>query len=486
MPAVAYNCLKIRKRIAVESPSNIKSVFNSQKNYKYSARSTDAKYRLGKLKMFRDLMVTRREDICKALREDFNKPEVETDLTEILPVISMINLLEKKLSKWMKDEKVKTPLLFTGTKSWIRREAKGNCLIISPWNYPFQLTVYPILTAFSAGNTCIVKPSEYTPSTNKIIIELCSKVFSPDEVSIFEGEANVSKELLELPFDHIFFTGSTGVGKVVMDAAAKSLASVSLELGGKSPCVMDRDIDLETMCRRVAWGKLVNSGQTCVAPDYLIVYESELEKVVEALKRSVNDFYPTSNFQENKDYSQIITERHGERLKNMVDEALSDGAKLHLGGGYNARVMEPTVISNVTNNMKVMEEEIFGPVLPIVTVKSEDEILDFINSKDNALGIYVFSKSEQFIEKVLSNTSTGGVTVNDTLLNVGHPHLPFGGAGKSGIGKYHGKFGFDEFSNLRPVLKRNLDIGTSFFYPPYPQKKGSIVSFLIKKLSKLF
>ncbi len=466
---------------------NFKNVFEKQREFKWELKKTSHSYRISKLKRFKEALLERKTEVANAIRDDFGKPQVETDLTEIMPVLSMINLMEKNLGSWMKDEKVKAPLLFKGTSSWVRKEGRGNCLIISPWNYPFQLTVYPLLTAFAAGNTCIVKPSEFTPHTNSITRKLCERVFSPEEVSFFEGDSELSTELLKLPFDHIFFTGSTPVGKIVAEAAAKNLASVSLELGGKSPCVIDRISDLEKRCEKIAWGKLVNGGQTCVAPDYLVVYKDQLEGVVSCLKNNIKGFYNES-YEESKDYCRIITDRHGKRLGDLVADAVSKGAELAWGGKYHAqtRTMEPTILLNVNKEMKIMQEEIFGPVLPIFAADSREEMLDFVNDFDNPLSFYVFTDNKEFENYFLENTYSGGATINDTLIGVGHPYLPFGGAGKSGIGKYHGKYGFDEFSNLRSVTKRKSDLGATYFYPPYDEKKEGIVNSLLTKLSKIF
>ena len=466
---------------------NFKNVFEKQREFKWELKKSDHSYRISKLKQFKEALLERKTEVAKAIREDFGKPQVETDLTEIMPVLSMINLMEKNLASWMKDEKVKAPLLFKGTSSWVRKEARGNCLIVSPWNYPFQLTVYPLLTAFAAGNTCVVKPSEFTPHTNKITRALCEAVFTTEEVAFFEGGSELSTELLKLPFDHIFFTGSTPVGKIVAEAAAKNLASISLELGGKSPCVIDRVNDLEEMCEKIAWGKLVNGGQTCVAPDYLVVYKDQLDSVVSCLKKNIKSFYNES-YEVSNDYCRIITPRHGERLARLVEDAHKKGAELALGGKYHhkKRVMEPTVLINVTKDMEVMQEEIFGPILPIFAAESKEEMLQFVNSFDNPLAFYVFTEDKSFENYFLENTYSGGATINDTLIGVGHPYLPFGGAGKSGIGKYHGKYGFDEFSNLRSVTKRKSDLGTTYFYPPYSEKKEGIVDSLLRKLTKIF
>ncbi len=461
--------------------------FSAQKAHKYKVRNSSASYRLGKLRKFKKLLISKKDEIAAALSKDFHKPLVETDLTEIMPVISMINLLEKKLPLWMSDKKESSPLLFKGSKNWVRREGKGNCLILSPWNYPFQLAIYPVLTAFAAGNTSILKPSEYTPETNKVVIDLLSSVFTSNEVVVFEGDAKASTELLKLPFDHIFFTGSTPVGKIVMEAASKNLSSVALELGGKSPVFVDRKINLDKAAKKIMWGKFVNGGQTCVAPDYVLIHKDDESEFVEACKKYLKEFYG-EEVEHSEDYNYIITDRHGERLKKLVDQAIEAGAKLECGGEYIAdkRILHPTILTNIDKKMDVMEDEIFGPVLPIVNYTNIDEAIDFINDYDNALAMYIFSDSKSSMNKLMESTSNGGVTINDVLLAVGHPTLPFGGAGKSGLGRYHGEYGFEEFSHLRSVMRRDIDLGTSYFYPPYTEKKAGIVNSLLEKFGSLF
>jgi aldehyde dehydrogenase (NAD+) len=466
----------------------IDAAFELQKSHKIAMKNTSIAYRIGKLKEIKREIVNQKQAICEAIHKDFHKPAVEVELTEVMPVISMINLAESKLSSWAADHKIKTPLLFKGSKSWVRYEGKGNVLVISPWNYPFQLNLYPILTSFMAGNTTICKPSEFTPHTNKIIVDICAKVFTPEEVQFFEGEVDVSTKLLDLPFDHIFFTGSTNVGKVVMAAAAKHLASVGLELGGKSPAVLDKGCDIGSAAKKIAWGKLVNGGQTCVAPDYLLVNKEEEAAVVDALITHINVFYEGNDWKSAKDYNHIITKRHAQRLNDLIQDAVEKGAKIAFGGEFHAeeKVLSPTILTGVTKEMKVMQEEIFGPILPVVAKETLKEKVEFINSYDNALAMYVFSESQDNINYCMDNTYNGGVTVNDCLIAVGHPMLPFGGAGKSGIGRYHGKYGFEEFSNLRPVMRRDLDLGTSYFFPPYTEKKTKIVKNLLDKFNGLF
>jgi len=460
--------------------------FEKQKEFKYQLRNTDSSYRLNKLKKFKQLVLDKKVEINSALCADFNKPSIETDLTEIMPIISMINLLEKELAKWMKPQKIKAPLLFKGTKSYVQPVSKGNCLVISPWNYPFHLNCYPILTGFAAGNTCMVKPSEYTPNTNKIVAQIFAEVFDEKEVSFFEGEVEVSNILLDLPFDHIFFTGSTAVGSIVMEKASKHLASVALELGGKSPCVVDVNTNIEEASKKIIWGKFINGGQTCVAPDYIVTYKECEEELINECKKRILEFFPKEDFETSEDYNHIITQRHADRLLGLVDNAKELGAKIHYGGELKGRVMYPTLLSDVNKDMKIMQDEIFGPLLPIVSFETKEEMLNYINDFDNALATYVFSDNDRFCADFINNTSSGGVTVNDVLVAVGHPLLPFGGAGKSGIGRYHGYYGFEEFSILKPVMQRNMDLGTSYFYPPYDEKKKGLVKTLLDKATGFF
>lgn len=462
------------------SLEQIDKAFELQKNYKYTLKNSSSAYRIGKLQLMKNKILELQSEIEQAMVDDFGKSKLESDLTEILPVIAMINQYSKKLKSWMKPKKVCGSLLFFGTKSYVSYEAKGNCLIISPWNYPFQLSIYPILTAFSAGNTVIIKPSEYTPATNKVLGKLISLVFKPEEVTMIEGEVEASTALLDKPFDHIFFTGSTPVGKIVMEKASKHLASVSLELGGKSPVFIDNRFPIDEAAKNIAWGKFVNSGQTCVAPDYILLPKGKVSEFVKHFKESLTAMYG-EDIGNNDDFCRIITERHGKRQKSLVDDAVSKGAKVELGGEYleNGKML-PTVLSNVTLDMEVMKDEIFGSVLPVVEYDSLEGAVDFINDFDNSLALYVFSYTKDVTEYVRKNTNSGGYSINETLLHVGHSNLPFGGAGKSGLGKYHGHYGFEELSNMRSVLHRKFKSGTEYFYPPYDSTKKSLTDKILK------
>jgi aldehyde dehydrogenase (NAD+) len=463
--------------------SVIKEIFERQKKHKNQLKQSSAYYRVEKLKKLKEAIIDKSDSIKKALFEDFKKPDIETDLTEILPVISALNLLIKELELWMLPEKVKTPLLFTGTSSEIRYEPKGNVLVISPWNYPFHLAIYPVMTSFAAGNTTILKPSEYTPQTNKIICEIFANIFSDLEVAIVEGEQNVSEELLTLSFDHIFFTGSCQVGQVVMKAATQNMCGVTLELGGKCPVIVDVDYDVKDVARKIVWGKFINAGQTCVAPDYVLIAEEIKEKFYSEIEKVIDELYSSAD-----DLAGIISEKHFKRLKDLISDAQAKGATLRVEGKIDEKNLKifPTVVVNTNQSMKISKEEIFGPILPIITVKNLDEMIHYVNQAPHPLASYIFSKNKKNIEKILNETNSGGVTINDVVLHIANPHLPFGGVGASGLGKYHGRFGFEELTHKRAVLKRDFNAGTQYFYPPFNDSKKSLVKNLLKKISSIF
>jgi aldehyde dehydrogenase (NAD+) len=463
----------------------INQVFLKQQLRKIEQKNTTFIYRRTKLLKFRSLLLSREAEVQSALMADFGKAALESTVTETMPIISMLNFHIKNLKKWMKPKKTAFSPLFLGTKSYTSFEGKGNCLILSPWNYPFNLSIYPVLTAFSAGNTVILKPSEYTPHTNKVIMDLFSVVFDEDEVCVIDGEVEASTLLLEKPFDHIFFTGSTPVGKIVMKKASEHLASVSLELGGKSPALIDKKYSVKESAEKIAWGKFVNAGQTCVAPDYVLVDPSQETSFINELKKSIKSFYGDEPIKSN-DYCQIITAKHGIRLQELVDDAIKLGAILHCGGHFDSvsRKFEPTVISNIPDDSMLMKEEIFGPILPIIRENSVSSMIDYVNRNDNPLALYVFSDDQDFIESVRRSTSSGGFSINETLLHLGNTDLPFGGAGKSGIGRYHSHHGFEELSNQRAVLHRKREYGLKSFYPPYTKEKERLLKFTFKYFSR--
>ncbi len=461
----------------------IKAAFESQQKYKFKAKNLTLSERLKKLARLKNEILRYQKSIQEALLADFGRGSVETDLIEIMPVLSEINHVSRHLKSWMSDEVVKTPALYTGTKSWVRYEGRGNCLLIGPWNYPFQLVIYPLVSAIAAGNTLIIKPSEFTPEINKVLKQLLSQVFEPHEVFLVEGDYKLANFLLDLPFDHIFFTGSTAVGKIVMEKAAKNLASVTLELGGKSPVIVDKNSNLDDAATKIAWGKYINAGQTCIAPDTLYIHQDVADIFVKKFKQVLARFSESNPDK----FTQIINQKHFSRLKTMLEEAKNAGAVVELGAGFNEseRRIEMTLLSGIPENCQMHKEEIFGPILPMKTFKKLNEVTVDVLKYGYPLALYIFSKNEDFIHSILENTCSGGVAINDVILQNANHNLPFGGVGHSGMGHYHGIWGFREFSHKRAVLKRKLDLGMQYFYPPYTDSKKKIIKSIFDKFSKL-
>lgn len=432
-------------------------------------------------------MFDRRDDIRAATYADFKKAPQETDLTEIKIVAEFADFAQKHVADWMAPETVDTPRTFVGTRSEIHYEPKGVVLIISPWNYPFTLTLAPLISALAAGNCAILKPSEYTPHSARLMREMIDELFDEREVALVEGDKTVAQELLKQPFDHIHFTGSPAVGRKVMKAAADHLTSVTLELGGKSPTIVDETADVADAARKIAWGKFTNTGQTCIAPDYVLVHERKHDALVEGLRQNIRSFYgPSAKAQRTSpDYARLVNDRHFKRVQSLYAEALDDGAHLAAGGDAAAdeRYFAPTLLTDVPRDTALMHEEIFGPILPILTYETLDDALDLINSKPNPLTLYLFTSSAATEEAVLQRTKAGNTCINDTLINYFNPYLPFGGAGHSGMGKSHGYFGFKAFSNERAVLRRTA--GSSIMkmlYPPYHTAKRKVIDWLVKYL----
>lgn len=444
--------------------------------------SEDRKARLVKL---RSWIQEHQQEIRDALKKDFKKPAIETDLSEIFPVTSEINHILKNLNSWMKPKSVPTPLAMLGTKAKIWYEPKGTSLIISPWNYPFNLTIGPLVSALAAGCTAIIKPSELSPATSNLIREMVQELFDPSEVLVILGEVDVSQKLLALPFDHIFFTGSPQVGKIVMKAAAEHLTSVTLELGGKSPAIVDDTADLNDAAGKIIWGKFVNCGQTCIAPDYILVPETHKERLIMEMKVFLQKFYDPQykGISKSGDYARIINKRHFTRIKNLLTDAIEKGATLEFGGNVEESDLffEPTILSRITSEMGVIQEEIFGPILPIVTYKNLEEAIELINSKPKPLALYYFGKDSSTSKKVLKETSSGNAVVNDCVLHFLHNELPFGGVNNSGLGKSHGYYGFLAFSNEKGVLQQRVGYNNvTLLRPPYGIKAKQIIASLIK------
>jgi aldehyde dehydrogenase (NAD+) len=447
-------------------------------------RTKPLAHRKEKLNRLRNWIHQNKSAIHQAMYDDFRKNPVEVDGIEIFHVLSEIKLAVSHLEEWAAAKKVDAPLTMLGTRSFIQYEPRGVCLIISPWNYPFSLAVGPLISAIAAGNAVVMKPSELTPNVSGLLARMVCEVFTDGSVAAFEGGPEISKQLLSLPFDHIFFTGSPAIGKIVMKAAAEHLTSVTLELGGKSPTIVTDSANINDAAERSAVAKFVNNGQTCVAPDYILVDEKIADKFMERfIQKTEKLFAQNGSFENSGNYCRIVNERHFNRLNEILQDALQRGATLRWGGKTNpeSRFMHPVVLTNVAPDARVMEEEIFGPIIPIVTYKKIEDAVAVINSKPKALALYVFTTSSKIRNLVLNQTSSGGVCINDCGIHFLHHNLPFGGVNNSGIGKSHGHFGFLAFSNEKPVLKQRSGFtSVKAFYPPYTAASKKLMDWFLK------
>ncbi len=467
---------------ATPRADRIPDLFHRLQANQAAVKRSTASQRAAKLERLRDAILQREQQICDALYADFRKAPMESQISELLPSLVELRDAIKHVHKWMRPAKVATPMTLVGTHSTIHYEPKGVVLLIGPWNYPFQLVIAPLVAAVAAGNCVVVKPSELTMHTSKLLVELIGSVFSDDEVAVVEGDHVETQQLLALPFDHFFFTGSTRVGRIVAEAAAKHLASSTLELGGKSPAVIDDSADMATTAKRLAWGKFVNSGQTCIAPDYILVSEHREQALVEALRAAIAELYGASEAdrKSSPDLCRIINTRNFDRLKKLLDDTISQGAKVELGGQTDAgeRYIAPTLLTKVRGDAPLMSEEIFGPILPILTYKNLDEVAAFITSRDKPLALYVFGEDKARVDAVIASTTAGGTCVNNTLIHFANHNLPFGGVGPSGSGNYHGWFGFKAFSHERAVLRQGRVDVASQLYPPYTKKVSRMLGWV--------
>lgn len=451
---------------------SINDIIRKQRICFQSGKTKSIEFRIEQLKTLKRAIQENTDSIVKALKKDLYKPELETYATEI-SIIREIDYALKHIKSWVKLKKVRLPLEQLPGTGYIYPEPLGVVLIIGPWNYPFQLVIAPLIGAIAAGNCVIVKPSEIAPNTSAVVSQIVQKYFDPTYIAVVEGGIDVSKQLLAEKFDHIFFTGGTAVGKIVMEAAAKHLTPVTLELGGKSPCIVDSDINLEHTARRIAWGKFINAGQTCIAPDYLLVNRQIKPQLLDSLQKVIKEFYGEDP-QQSSDYARIVNQKQFSRLA----ELLHDG-EIVIGGTTNSRdfYIAPTIIDRVSLEKPVMQEEIFGPILPIIEYSDLSEAIAIINEKPKPLALYLFSRNKDIQQRVLQETSSGGVCINDTVMQVGVSSLPFGGVGDSGIGRYHGKASFDTFSHEKSVLKKSFWLDLKWRYAPYAGKLD-----LIKRL----
>ena len=424
-----------------------------------------------------------RQQIIDTLYIDLGKPEPEVELAEIWYVLSEIKLARRKLSQWAKPKKVgtSTSTLFTAS-SYIHYEPKGVVLIIAPWNFPFNLAIGPLVSAIAAGNKVIIKPSELVKSTSELIERMVKEIFDPEYVTVFQGGVEISETLLELPFNHIFFTGSPTVGKKVMSKASNNLSSITLELGGKSPTIIDQTANLDLAVKKIIWGKFINAGQSCIAPDYILVQELIKEKFIQKIKDRLNFvFGKTAQEKElSPDYGRIVNKHHWKRLNKLLEIAHVEGANIVSGGDINElkNYIAPTILDNINPKMKLMGEEIFGPLLPIISYQSLEKCLSIINELPNPLALYIFSNSKHNIKEIIQKTSSGSVVINEVKTQFTNLKLPFGGVNHSGIGSSHGEFGFKSFSNYRSILKNGKWSIVVFTFPPYNGFKKKLIQFV--------
>ncbi len=464
------------------NPKRYAEVFERQRATALRLRTSTAEQRIAKLRKLRDAVLARADVWYQAGWADFKKPKAEVDLGEILPVVTEANDAIKHLSSWMKPTSVMPTLLMAGTSSQVKYEPRGRCLIISPWNYPVNLTFGPLVSAIAAGNTAIIKPSELTPNLSAAMARLVTELFSEDEVALFEGDAPVSQALLELPFDHIFFTGSPAIGKVVMAAAAKNLTSVTLELGGKSPTIVDQTADLDLAAQNITWGKFANAGQTCIAPDHVFIHRSVKDAFVQKAKALLEKGYGQDHGKTSQHFAHVVNARHTVRLKALLDDAKAKGATTLVGGVIDEadHFVAPTLLDNIAPGSKILQEEIFGPLLPLFTFDRLDEVIEKINAEPKPLALYIYSRDEDAIEKVLGQTTSGGACVNHAVVQFLHGNLPFGGIGNSGMGNAHGYYGFKAFSHERAIMRTQLKLAPMLFAPgPFNEKLRSVINSLM-------
>ncbi len=437
----------------------------------------DVKFRLEQLDILKDTIKKYEKDVLAALYQDLRKNEFEAYTTELGIVYESISYMKKHLQKWMEPRSVKTPIALMPSKSFIVQEPYGTVLIIAPFNYPFQLVMEPLLGAIIGGNCAVIKPSEATPNTTRVIAQIISEAFHPHYVRVVEGEKEETSLLIHAAFDFIFFTGSVNVGKIVMEAASKRLTPIALELGGKSPAIVDHTANLEIAAKRIVWGKFVNSGQTCIAPDYVLVEEKVKDKFIDLLQKTIQQFYG-SNPQESPDLGRIVNRNHFDRLQRMLDQ---EREQIIFGGDYDPEdlFIQPTLLKDIDFTSPSMQEEIFGPILPIISYQDLPATIRHIKKMPKPLAAYMFSEHERAQNYFLEELPFGGGCINDTITHAGSVHLPFGGVGNSGIGAYHGEASFLLFTHQKSILKKNTSIPVNIVFPPY-KNKVKLVRGLLK------
>lgn len=450
-------------------------LFSRHQETAQKLKTAPIEHRKKKLRAMKRWIFQNRQVLQEAVFEDLHKPAAELDVTEIYPLLAELRHAIHRVKRWAAPKPVEGGIAFLGTYSYIQTEPLGSSLIIAPWNYPLLLTLGPLVSAVAAGNTALIKPSEMSAATSAIVAKMVSELFDPNEICVIEGEVETTTHLLALPFDHIFFTGSPAIGKIVMAAAAKNLSAVTLELGGKSPTVVDETADVHDAARKISWGKWTNAGQTCVAPDYLFVHVTKKEQFLECLENELMHRYDDVC-----DYANIINEKHENRLQDLLADAVSKGAKVYEPLELAGR-MSPKLVLEVSDEMRLMQEEIFGPVLPIMVYENLNEVIEYINDRPKPLALYHFTTSRKKRNKMLETTSSGTAVINDNVLHFGHPHLQVGGVNTSGLGKAHGEAGFRAFSHEKSVLRQRRGYTVArMVYPPYNSFKIKLIDLLLK------
>ncbi|CPO20257.1 aldehyde dehydrogenase [Staphylococcus aureus] len=453
----------------------IEQKFYDSKAFFNTQQTKDISFRKEQLKKLSKAIKSYESDILEALYTDLGKNKVEAYATEIGITLKSIKNARKELKNWTKTKNVDTPLYLFPTKSYIKKEPYGTVLITAPFNYPFQLVFEPLIGAIAAGNTAIIKPSELTPNVARVIKRLINETFDANYIEVIEGGIEETQTLIHLPFDYVFFTGSENVGKIVYQAASENLVPVTLEMGGKSPVIVDETANIKVASERICFGKFTNAGQTCVAPDYILVHESVKDDLITALSKTLREFYG-QNIQQSPDYGRIVNLKHYHRLTSLLN---SEQMNIVFGGhsDEDERYIEPTLLDHVTSDSAIMQEEIFGPILPILTYQSLDEAIAFIHQRPKPLSLYLFSEDENATQRVINELSFGGGAINDTLMHLANPKLPFGGVGASGMGRYHGKYSFDTFTHEKSYIFKSTRLESGVHLPPYKGKFKYIKAF---------
>lgn len=456
---------------------NFQEILQKQRTFFKTGKTKDVKFRINQLKTLKTALEKHKTKIEEALYADLHKSPFEAHATETGITIAEISHNLKNINAWVQPTFTDTPLFFFPGQSYIQHEPYGVSLIISPWNYPIKNLLGPALGSITAGNTLILKPSEISSHTSSATKAMVDEFFDPEYLTVIEGGVAETTALLQLKYDYIFFTGAPPVGKIIYEAAAKNLTPCTLELGGKSPSIIDKSANLKIAAKRLIWGKFLNAGQTCVAPDYVFVHKEIKTKFIDILKQELKKFYG-ENPKQSDDFGRIISEKHFERISKLMKGNIIVGGQTNANDLY----IEPTVIDNVKPEDPVMQEEIFGPIMPLMDFEQVDEVINFINEREKPLALYIFAKSNKFADAIINQTSSGGVCVNETIMHMATPHLPFGGVGNSGFGSYNGWFGFDTFSHKKPIMKRSYMFDVPQKYPPFNNSKSKFIKFAIKKL----